>query len=411
MKIFEQEKIDGLSEIIASNTSIAYNIALEPLDTQKDSLDSIVANINEVKETIDLYPVKTILASTGWNKNADVFDPQEMWAARNTPEHKPVNIGHDQSKIRGHIVGCYPVDFEYKLIEGETIPEKFHLITAAVVYKVWKRNPDIQQEINELLAEIKNGEWFVSMEALFSNFDYALMDTEGKQLIIPRDESSAFLTKYLTAYGGTGKYKEYSVGRLMRNITFSGKGFVRNPANKYSVILAHDFNGTISNIGEIMSEKNEVDAKVTELSAQVASLQSELSAEKNAFVAYKEVAEQMKTDYEAKITALETSKAELQTEVDKFIAEAKLNTRKTLVMSKGKTAEEAVEFVKKFEKLDEDSFASVVDLIVVTEVKKEIPTDELKETVSEAPLSGVEHKETVAGLREYFKSILLKGDK
>merc|ERR1711959_822172 len=38
-------------------------------------------------------------------------------------------------------------------------------------------------------------------------------------------------------YGGSGKYEGYTVGRLLRNIAFSGKGLVSNPANPRSVIL------------------------------------------------------------------------------------------------------------------------------------------------------------------------------
>ena len=36
--------------------------------------------------------------------------------------------------------------------------------------------------------------------------------------VIARDENSAFLTKHLRAYGGTGQYDGYTVGRLLRSI-------------------------------------------------------------------------------------------------------------------------------------------------------------------------------------------------
>merc|ERR1712093_274458 len=81
------------------------------------------------------------------------------------------------------------------------------------------------------------GEWFVSMECLFSDFDYALVDPKGKNQLLKRDGASAFLTKHLRAYGGEGEYEGYKIGRALKNISFSGKGLVSNPANPRSVIL------------------------------------------------------------------------------------------------------------------------------------------------------------------------------
>jgi DNA repair exonuclease SbcCD ATPase subunit len=75
------------------------------------------------------------------------------------------------------------------------------------------------------------------MEALFEDFDYALKDSKGNQYVISRNKASAFLTKHLRAYGGKGVYKEYKIGRLLRNLVFSGKGLVENPANPESLIL------------------------------------------------------------------------------------------------------------------------------------------------------------------------------
>ena len=46
-----------------------------------------------------------------------------------------------------------------------------------------------------------------------------------------------FLHKHLRAYGGKGGYEDHKIGRLLRNIVFSGKGFVNKPANPDSVIF------------------------------------------------------------------------------------------------------------------------------------------------------------------------------
>ena len=117
-----------------------------------------------------------------------------------------------------------------------TVSNEFNIITNAVIYKSWS---DIEQRerVNTLIDEIQEGKWFVSMECLFPNFDYALIDSQGDTKIIERSEASAFLTKHLRAYGGSGLYEDYKVGRLLRNISFSGKGLVSKPANPRSVIL------------------------------------------------------------------------------------------------------------------------------------------------------------------------------
>ena len=75
------------------------------------------------------------------------------------------------------------------------------------------------------------------MECLFGNFSYVLKGQDGLSRVIARDEKSSFLSKHLPQYGGTGTYAGHSVGRLLRNIIFSGKGLVRQPANPDSIII------------------------------------------------------------------------------------------------------------------------------------------------------------------------------
>ena len=71
----------------------------------------------------------------------------------------------------------------------------------------------------------------------FNGFDYAVIGPDNKHHVIARNNETAFLTQHLRSYGGTGSYQEHQVGRLLRNITFSGKGFVDRPANPESVIF------------------------------------------------------------------------------------------------------------------------------------------------------------------------------
>lgn len=90
--------------------------------------------------------------------------------------------------------------------------------------------------MNDIISGIANNKWFVSMEALFNNFDYA-MDDGVTAKVIARNEKTAFLTKHLRAYGGNGVFNNIKIGRVLKNIVFSGKGLVRKPANPESIIF------------------------------------------------------------------------------------------------------------------------------------------------------------------------------
>ena len=122
------------------------------------------------------------------------------------------------------------------------------------------------------------------MEALFTDFDYAVVTPDGKHKTVARNEESAFLTKHLKSYGGTGQYEQYKVGRLLKNITFSGKGLVRRPANPESVFIFNNVDAfaseeTLSSFENTYSSVNdkEIDSmsdnnRVEELQTEVAEL-------------------------------------------------------------------------------------------------------------------------------------------
>ena len=61
-------------------------------------------------DQIDLFYIKSVLVSTGWNKNDDVFKNDATWAARNTPVDKQFNLMHNENTIIGHITDSYVVD-------------------------------------------------------------------------------------------------------------------------------------------------------------------------------------------------------------------------------------------------------------------------------------------------------------
>lgn len=75
----------------------------------------------------------------------------------------------------------------------------------------------------------------------FNGFDYGITNkTTGEYKVLARNEETSYLTKHLKAYGGLGEHEDYKIGRVLRNITFSGKGFVDKPANPDSIIFTKD---------------------------------------------------------------------------------------------------------------------------------------------------------------------------
>ena len=161
------------------------NLSSEAVEQTKiKDLDSFNKSVASNQSQFDLEYIYSILATTGWNRNDDVFDNYETWSARNTAEDKPFNKGHDPNNIIGHITGNAVVDENYELVNEnaniDSLPEKFHILTSAVIYKhISSKDEKLSLATKALLQEIMEGKWFVSMEALFSNFDYALVDASG----------------------------------------------------------------------------------------------------------------------------------------------------------------------------------------------------------------------------------------
>ena len=221
MQIFKQEIQDGLEHSISSSASISYACEVMP------SLEHNNHRINNIKSLAslndnDLYYVQSILVSSNWNKNDDIFDKDEVWAARHTPEDKPTNLEHDEATIIGHITSNWPITEEGSLIPDETptneLPEKYHILTGSVIYKAFS-NPELKSRAEKLISEIEDGTKYVSMECFFKGFDYGLINkSTGEYKVLPRNENTAYLTKYLRAYGGTGEHETYKIGRVLREI-------------------------------------------------------------------------------------------------------------------------------------------------------------------------------------------------
>ena len=248
--VFGSEKEAGLEKLIKEQSSLAYVSQLCPAypEIQNSELDKLIFSAHRLNNTHsqadhqdgDVYQTFSILVSASWNKNDDVFNKSEVWAAQNTPKYKPANLEHDEKQIVGGIIGSWPVDSSFSLIDKNTreheLPDFYHLLVSSVIYKQWQ-DPEYQARAEDLISKIENGQMFVSMECIFRGFDYAVVTPDNNNHIIARNEETSFLTRHLRAYGGSGGYEDHKVGRLLRNITFSGKGYVEKPANPDSIIF------------------------------------------------------------------------------------------------------------------------------------------------------------------------------
>ena len=305
MVIYDQEKEDGISIKLLTAGSISYAssvVPAEPTDSIKN-LKSLASYSDK-----DLYYVQSILVSSNWNKNDDIFDKAEVWKAKNTPEDKPTNLEHDENTIIGHIVSNWPIDADGNILPEDTklseVPDKFHIVTASVIYRGFS-DPKLKIRSEELIDEIENGSKYVSMECFFNNFDYGLIDkTSGTYKILNRNHDTAYLTKYLRAYGGLGEFENYKIGRVLRNITFSGKGFVDKPANEESIIFTKN---------NMLPEKNEENQKIGVFDNQTRShlMETEIMAENKPET--EEVSEDLeaaKAELSEKVEALEAQIAE-----------------------------------------------------------------------------------------------------
>ena len=342
MVIYDQEKDDGIDINLLTKGSISYASHVEPCNENllidDIKLDKSIAGINDK----DLYYVQSILVTSNWNKNDDIFDSAEIWKARNTPEDKPTNLEHDESVIIGHITSNQPITDDGKPIDpntkAEDLPEKYHILTGSVVYLGFTKD-DLKERASKLVAEIESGTKYVSMECFFSDFDYGLIDkSTGDYKVLGRDNDSAYLTKYLKAYGGKGEYENYKVGRVLRNITFSGKGFVDKPANDNSIIFSKSMlDSFAAEKNTVSEEKGVVDNNLISTKSEKLIMSQETSVESleqkfDSFVEsqakasdFESQVEDLTTQLEAanqKVEALESEKAEKHEEEEKAKKEA-----------------------------------------------------------------------------------------
>jgi len=349
VRVYEAEKKAGINfNDHAASAFVTAQVKIGDIAEQFDGMS--VADLVKATDTVqtveellgqkqpDLALVVSILVSTGWNRNDDIFTPDEVWAARFSPLHKPMNDNHDETKILGHIVQTRALDKEGKEIDANgTPPAEFDLEVAGVLYKQFDK---LRDRIDQIIAKSNAGEMFVSMEAWFPDFGYGLTnEATGVTKLIDRTEATAFLTKHLRIFGGCGEYQGFKVGRVLKGMIFGAQAFVNKPANPESVIkvaaakeaASGDF--VAANLNELLEggvedvDEKELKAIQGKLEDTVASLATKVQ----------EVTDLQKAADEVKASDFEGQIAALNTKVEELTASSTEVSEKVTAMETEKT--------------------------------------------------------------------------
>lgn len=286
-------------------------------------------------EDPDLLPMESVLVSTGQNLNDDVFVKEELWKARATPILKPVNWEHNSgfeiddpdekrvvkdNQIIGVTCDYYVMDNdgniidESKVANASDLPDKFHIVNKDLIWKYL-----FPKASAKLLKASKNKKLFVSMEAWFRDYDYLV----GSK-IIARNEETAFLDKFLRCNGGDGYFKESKVGRVLKDFVFGGKGIVKSPANKDSVIISVGAEekvlaeNTVGVINQNTEESNKMD-ELEKLKKELAELKSKLGEHEGKAAALKLVCEKA-TSSVADLVSEDNKKKLAAAAIDEYIS-------------------------------------------------------------------------------------------
>lgn len=193
---------------------------------------------SESERQIDLQYLTAIFVSSGMNKNGAVFLGSELLKAQDTITTKAVDLEHDEQAVVGHITNRAFVSRTGEVIDAKEVAKEksaadvdkldMDIAIAAVIYK---------DRFLEIATEIEEGKWMVSMECYYRDYDVMVGD-----LILPRPQAEELgydklVGKVVNLKRGGKDLGFHAVGRVLRDIVFSGVGLVKNPANERSVIM------------------------------------------------------------------------------------------------------------------------------------------------------------------------------
>lgn len=195
----------------------------------------------------DLLLMSAILVSTGTNKNGATFLGSELVKAKDSIADKALDVEHKQDIIIGHIKSALFLDQEGAIIDVNTLHASLETASSDDKPKLEAAMDAMDMDIGivcvvhkhrfqDLAEEIKNGEWHVSMECYYKDFDLMVGD-----IIIPKEQATKMnfdlstnrLVNLVVSGQSLGNHK---VSRVLRGIKFCGVGIVKHPANERSVI-------------------------------------------------------------------------------------------------------------------------------------------------------------------------------
>ena len=93
IKVYSKEEQDGISELVKASSSLAYATRLRLCSSESEVYKAMAKKVTLDKaisqeKQEDLYYLDSVLVTSSWNKNDDVFTKGEVWAAKSSPENK-----------------------------------------------------------------------------------------------------------------------------------------------------------------------------------------------------------------------------------------------------------------------------------------------------------------------------------
>lgn len=446
MKIYRSEQF--IADKIKSSTT-ATLVCDKPVTVEKSTSKKEVRASQDIHSHL-LYG-SAILTSTVINGNDDVFLPKYTWEARSTIINTPFNNDHKSSHIIGHNTGYRILSEDGEVVdEGGDCPDYFDIEVDFVVYK------NIHPEIAASIAEgFEDDTRFVSMECEISDFDYLLLNEEAEEVkIVARNEETAFLSRHLRAFGGDGKWNEYVIGRVLKDIIFIGMGSVGVPANSKSVYTKivnankaevvnsvkslyclgrkgmyefNDLEGAKKVISELQKEKAETQKQLDELKAdkdeqvkaELTEIREKLQAEEKKVEEATESLETIKSekeDLQKQLDEAQKSLEEAQATIKQAEQEKVTSERLAKLNELGVSYEDDDAKVKSIAAMDQTAFDAMVAAISVVADKKsdsvtvEENTDD-KVTASVVNQSTDEDDTTQAVAKKLVASLRSRGRK
>jgi hypothetical protein len=214
------------------------------IQIETDDLRKAVASVITLPEERDKQPdllyFSAIFVSSGANLNHAYFQPSELVKAEGTIVNKALDIEHREDEIVGHIYDRVFTDKDGKLLNVEELSSKdnasvneqeMHVVIAGIVYK--NRFPELAKEISE-------GNWKVSMETYYRDYDVKIGNlvisrNEAESLGFADDES--MVGKIAKVIKNKIEIAKGTIDRVLLDLVFSGCGFVEKPANPPSIVL------------------------------------------------------------------------------------------------------------------------------------------------------------------------------